>query len=93
MENTTTNPPKLILRDYLAIDRSKLANERTLLAYARTGLMFFVSGISLVKLFSTDLFLVYLGYILIPISIFIVILGLIRFKHTHTTIAELYQKR
>jgi putative membrane protein len=35
---------ELILRDHLAIDRTKLANERTLLAYLRTALMLMVAG-------------------------------------------------
>ena len=30
---------ELILRDHLALDRTRLANERTLLAYLRTALM------------------------------------------------------
>lgn len=30
----------LVLREYLAIERTKLANETTLLAYIRTGLYF-----------------------------------------------------
>jgi len=41
----------LILRDVLAIDRTRLANERTLLAWLRTGLMLLVSGVTLIKLF------------------------------------------
>ncbi|HHH54880.1 MAG TPA: DUF202 domain-containing protein [Bacteroidetes bacterium] len=71
---------KLVLRDSLAIGRSKLANERTLLAYIRTGLMFLVSGLSLIKLFSDDIILVYFGYFLIPVSVLLFILGIIRFK-------------
>jgi putative membrane protein len=35
---------ELILRDHLALDRTRLANERTLLAYLRTALMLVVAG-------------------------------------------------
>ena len=70
---------KLILRDFLAKDRTALANERTFLAYARTCIMVFATGITLFKLFSDDIFLVLLGYVLIPVSFAILILGAVRF--------------
>ncbi len=34
------NKDEMILRDFLAVDRTLLANERTLLAYIRTGVEF-----------------------------------------------------
>ncbi len=39
-----------LLRDHLAIDRTELSNERTLLAYIRTSLALFLTGISGVHL-------------------------------------------
>ena len=39
---------EMILRDYLAADRTALANERTFLAYARTALACMVTGVSIV---------------------------------------------
>ena len=39
----------MILRDFLATDRTILANERTLLAYLRTFISFFAAGIGFVK--------------------------------------------
>jgi len=44
---------ELILRDWLAIDRTALANERTLLAYTRTGLALAIVGASLIKFFDS----------------------------------------
>ena len=41
----------LILRDHLAVDRTKLAVERAFLAYIRTGLSFLVAGVSGYNLF------------------------------------------
>lgn len=84
---------KLILRDYLAISRSKLANERTLLAYVRTGFMFFVSGLSLIKLFPTETIWVFFGYSLIPMSVFTIILGIIRFRQTERDITKSYKMK
>jgi len=38
---------QLILRDTLALDRTKLANQRTLLSYIRTGIYFIMTAIGL----------------------------------------------
>jgi putative membrane protein len=46
---------ELTLNDYLAIDRTTLANERTFLAYGRTALAMIIIGGSLLKLFETRL--------------------------------------
>ena len=46
---------QMILRDFLAADRTLLANERTLLAYIRTGISLLVVAISLIKLFDSIL--------------------------------------
>jgi putative membrane protein len=47
-------PQEPILRDHLALDRTKLANERTLLAYLRTALVLILSGITIIKLFQIE---------------------------------------
>ena len=67
------------LRDYLAIDRTILANERTYLAYIRTALTTLIVGVSFVKFFDVVI-LVVIGWIFIPISIITFIIGTIRFK-------------
>lgn len=41
----------MLLRDCLALDRTRLANERTLLAYVRTAFMLVVAGATALKLF------------------------------------------
>ena len=41
---------KIILRDYLAIDRTRLANQRTLLSFLRTGLYLVVSALAVVQI-------------------------------------------
>ena len=45
---------KLTLNDYLAIDRTELANERTLLAYGRTAIALLITGGSAMKFFDAD---------------------------------------
>jgi putative membrane protein len=74
-ESRPSHPPyaglgdTLILRDVLAIDRTRLANERTLLAWLRTGLMLLVSGVTLVKLFEGQLLAEITGYLLMPLGL------------------------
>ncbi len=54
----------MILRDWLALDRTVLANKRTFLAYARTAVALMVLGIAFVKLIGHDFF-IYTGFALI----------------------------
>lgn len=49
----------LVLREYLAIERTKLANETTLLAYIRTGLYFLVAGSTLGHIISTPFWTIF----------------------------------
>ncbi len=44
----------LILRDYLAIDRTILANETSYMSYIRTSLTLIAAGATLLKFFSSD---------------------------------------
>lgn len=78
---------QLTLRDQLAIDRTRLANERTFLAYARSAIMLFISGVTLVKLFGDDTVVVRLGIALIPASLGIVLLGAARFQRMRRRLA------
>ena len=79
---------KLILRDYLAMDRTNLANERTFLAYVRTAIMLFISGVTLLKLFELNVVMTILGYALIPISVSVAIVGYIRFLNVRKKIRQ-----
>lgn len=68
------NREDMILRDHLATDRTVLANERTFLAYVRTALSLIVSGASFIK-FSDKPLVQYIGYFLIPLGIYIAVVG------------------
>ena len=89
---TDSNPPyaafghQLILRDVLAIDRTRLANERTLLAWVRTAVMLLVSGMTLMKLFEGIWPLEALGILLIPVALAAVGIGLWRYVQTRRLI-------
>lgn len=68
---------ELILRDLLAIERTKMANERTFLAYFRTSVALFGAGVGIVEL---DYFQEYriLGFILLAVAVLTLIIGTIR---------------
>ena len=68
----------LVLREYLAIERTKLANERTLLTYIRTGLYFLVAGSTLGHLIDTRFWNV-MGAPLIIVAALITAFGVVRF--------------
>ena len=72
-------PEELITRDYLAAERTHLANERTLLAYLRTALFLAVSGVTLLKFFDDSQAYVVLGWALLPVSLAVLGVGLVRF--------------
>ena len=71
------NSKKLIMRDWLAIERTKLANERTFLSYFRTSLVLFATGLTLLKIdYFSDI--KYLGIILLIIAPVVLLIGIIR---------------
>lgn len=72
------NYDDLILRDWLAMQRTSLANERTLFAYIRTSLYLILGGIGLieVEVFSE---LVWAGYAALLFSGIILVYGFVRY--------------
>lgn len=67
------------LADHLALDRTQLANERTLLAYLRTALMLIVSGATAIKFFGDSLAIILTGWLLIGLGVLVGSLGIGRF--------------
>lgn len=75
-----TTTEDLILRDYLALERTRLANERTLLTYLRSTLYLIITGVALVALPPVkDLF--WLGVFCLAMSAVTLITGFVRFHH------------
>ena len=72
-----TNLPS---RDSLALMRTRLANERTLLAYARTAFMFAVAGATVLKLYGEISSMAFTGWGLITVAIGVVVFGVHRFR-------------
>ena len=72
------NQTKLGLSDSLALERTKMANERTFLAYVRTSLYFMLSGFAFINLENFER-TVFLGYLSICISAILICVGIINF--------------
>lgn len=85
------NKQEMILRDFLAADRTLLANERTLLAYIRTSIGLLAIAISLIKLFDTNITYV-LGIVFILLSSIPVVTGIYRYKKINKKIENVLYK-
>ena len=70
---------ELILRDHLALDRTRLANERTLLAYLRTALMLMVAGATAERVMGGSPTVIVTGWSFIGIGLAVGVLGSWRF--------------
>jgi putative membrane protein len=69
---------QIILRDYLALERTSLANERTLFSYLRSGIYMVIAGFAFLQL-KQFMNLEWLSYILFFFSLILFILGITRF--------------
>jgi len=78
----------LILRDELAIDRTVLANERTLLSYVRLAITLIIAGISIVH-FAMEKWFETIGFLCIPIGIIAGIYGCRRYQKMAAEITAL----
>jgi putative membrane protein len=65
----------MILRDWLALDRTVFANKRTFLAYSRTAIAMAVLGIAFVKLIDHRFFEI-AGFVLILFGAVVFVVGL-----------------
>ncbi len=85
-----TSEKKLIIRDWLAIERTKLANERTFLSYFRTAFVLFGTGLSILKI---DYFskVRYVGVVLLVVSLMVLIFGIIRLVQVRKEIYKHYR--
>lgn len=73
------NPQEeIIFRDYLAIERTRLANERTLLSYVRTSLYLLLGAIAFFQLEGLDK-LKWLAYPSLAFSALSLVVGIVKF--------------
>lgn len=80
---------EVILRDYLAIERTRLANERTLLSYIRSSLYLLLGGIAFFQLKDFPNFK-YLAIISLVFSAIFLVIGIYRFALLKKSLKRLY---
>jgi len=81
----------LILRDLLAVERTKLANERTFLAYFRSSVFFIATGISIISIHLLEK-VDYLGWGFILLSPIMFFIGLHRIMSVKKAIKKIINK-
>lgn len=84
------NKEKLILRDHLAMERTKLANERTLLAYIRSSLYLVLGGIAFLGMKDFQE-IRYMGYFSLFLSVLLLLVGIFRFLQLKKHIQQIYE--
>lgn len=91
-EDIFTTRDEIILRDYLALERTRLANERTLLAYSRTSLYMLLGGIAFLQMqdFKT---IRWVGYGALGISLLLMIVGIFRYFQIKYRLSRYYKAR
>ena len=82
---------ELSLADYLAIDRTVLANERTALAYGHTVLALLVVGGTCIKFFDSTLMRV-IGVLFIMLALAVTLVGAMRFAHTRRALGAALER-
>ena len=82
----------MILRDHLAIDRTKLANQRTLLSFIRTSLMLVASGVTIMKLVPPEDALFYVGLATLFGAMIVFALGMYNYNKITKRISACYIK-
>ena len=80
---------EVILRDYLAIERTRFANERTLLSYIRSSLYLLLGGIAFLQLKDFPDFQ-YLALLSLVFSALFFVIGVYRFVLLKKSLKRLY---
>ena len=83
------NRERIILRDFLALERTSLANERTLFSYIRISIYLVIGGIAFLKIEDLEP-ISWTGYISFGLSIFLLIYGVIRYRILRNRLQQFY---
>ncbi|WP_194766065.1 DUF202 domain-containing protein [Tamlana sp. I1] len=80
---------KVILRDYLAIERTRLANERTLLSYIRSSLYLLIASFAFFELKAFPNFK-YFALVCLVFCVIFLVIGVVRFRLLKKSLKKLY---
>lgn len=87
--NDFENKEKIILRDYLALERTRLANERTLFAYLRTSIYLILGGIAFLQLKDFE-HIKWLGYFSLGLSVIFLVAGIYTYFKLRNKLKKYY---
>src|SRR5690606_18234507 len=73
------NREKIILRDFLAMERTSLANERTLFSYIRASLYMGIGGVAILEYEGFASFN-WLSYVVFGLSLILIFIGIFRYR-------------
>lgn len=89
-----TDARMMILRDHLALGRTVLANERTLMAYLRTAIALAITGLLLIR-FSQETGVAFnwtIGWIMLGMSVVVALFGIWRFMMVRNQLALIFKE-
>ncbi len=84
------NREPLILRDHLALERTRLSNERTLMSYIRSSLYLLIGGIALIQIEGYG-DLLYVGYLSLLLCVLFLVVGFFRFYRLRDQLDQYYR--
>ncbi|MCM4157760.1 DUF202 domain-containing protein [Gramella sp. AN32] len=69
-----------LIREHLALERTKLANERTLLSYVRASLYLLIGGLALLQVKEYQgISIIWVGYLALIICVIFLVIGISRY--------------
>ncbi len=83
---------KLALNEKLTIEMTYLSNERSLLAYMRTFMVFLSSGVAILEIEVLKGYTI-MAYIFLAVSPIILLIGIFRFFRVKKTINKIIEKK
>tara|TARA_R110002072_G_scaffold151503_9_gene300977 strand:+ start:3575 stop:3913 length:339 start_codon:yes stop_codon:yes gene_type:complete len=84
------NKEKIILRDFLAMERTSLANERTLFSYIRASLYMGIGGVAILEYQGFADFQ-WLSYIVFGLSLVLIFIGVFRYQRLKKKLETYYK--
>lgn len=81
---------QMLMRDYLAIDRTIMSNEVSFLAYIRTSLTLLIAGITILKFIETG-WIITLAWVLIALAGLLFVQGFIRYDENDQMLHRIRQ--
>ncbi|GGD95415.1 DUF202 domain-containing protein [Planktosalinus lacus] len=84
------NKEKIILRDFLAMERTSLANERTLFSYIRASLYMAIGGVAILEYEGFATFS-WLSYAVFVLSLILIFIGVFRYRRLKKKLDTYYR--